>query len=69
MINNNNLNTSILLDTIADLVERLVFEYGCDTDVVVNTLKYYGFTEEQITEWYGLEHSGFETYNEAPYGK
>jgi hypothetical protein len=68
MINNNSLNTSILLDTIADLVERLV-EYGCDTDIVVNTLKYYGFTKEQITEWYGLEHSGFETYNEAPYGK
>jgi hypothetical protein len=53
MINNNSLNTSILLDTIADLVERLV-EYGCDTDIVVNTLKYYGFTKEQITEWYGI---------------
>jgi hypothetical protein len=68
MIRNNSFDTSILLDTIADLIERLV-EYGCDTDIVVNTLKYYGFTKEQITEWYGLEHSGFETYNEAPYGK
>jgi hypothetical protein len=68
MIRNNSFDTSILLDTIADLIERLV-EYGCDTDIVVNTLKYYGFTKEQITEWYGLEHSGFETFNEAPYGK
>jgi hypothetical protein len=53
MIKNNSLDTSILLDTIADLVERLV-EYGCDTDIVVNTLKYYGFTKEQIAEWYGI---------------
>ena len=54
MINNNSLNTSILLDTIADLVEKLVFQYGCDADIVVNTLKYYGFTKEQIKEWYGI---------------
>ena len=57
-----------LLNLIADLVERLV-EYGCDTDSIIETLKYYGFTDEQIKEWYGLEHSGFKTYNEAPYGE
>ena len=62
------MNKDKLLKLIADLVEKLV-EYGCDTDSIVETLKYHGFTSEQITDYYGLEHSGFETYNEAPYGK
>jgi hypothetical protein len=57
-----------LFSAIADLVEMLS-EYGCENDSIIETLKYYGFTKEQIAEWYGLEHSGFETYNEAPYGK
>jgi N-acetyl-gamma-glutamylphosphate reductase len=57
-----------LLGVIAELVEMLN-EYGCNTDTIVETLKQYGFTKDQIEEWYGLEHSGFETYNEAPYGE
>jgi len=57
-----------LFSLIADLVERLV-EYGCDTDTIVETLKYYGFTKEQIADYYGLEHSGFKTHNESPYGE
>jgi hypothetical protein len=44
----------MLLNLVADLVERLV-EYGCDTDSIVETLKYYGFTDEQIKEWYLLD--------------
>ena len=57
-----------LLGVIAELVEMLN-EYGCNTDTIVETLKQYGFTKDQIEEWYGLAHSGFETYNEAPYGE
>jgi hypothetical protein len=43
-----------LYSVIADLVEKLV-EYGCDTDGIIETLKYYGFTNNQIIEWYGLD--------------
>jgi hypothetical protein len=44
-----------LLKLVADLVERLV-EYGCDTDTIVETLKYYGFTNVQIKELYLLDY-------------
>lgn len=57
-----------LLNLVADLVEKLV-EFGCSEDELVETLKYYGFTEEQIEDWYGLQHSGFESYNDSPYGQ
>jgi len=57
-----------LFGAIAELVEMLI-KYGCEEEYIIHILIYYGFTKEQITEWYGLEHSGFETYNEAPYGK
>ena len=56
-----------LFSLIADLVEMLI-EYGCDSDSIVHTLKHYGFTKEQIVDWYNLEHNGFKTFNEAPYG-
>ena len=57
-----------LFGAIAELIDSLL-EYGCDHDSLIHALTHYGFTKEQITEWYGLEHSCFETYNEAPYGK
>jgi len=57
-----------LFGAIAELIDSLL-EYGCDHDSLIHALTHYGFTKEQITEWYCLEHSGFETYNEAPYGK
>jgi hypothetical protein len=57
-----------LFGAIADLVEALL-EYGCEHDILINALTHYGFTKEQLKERYGLEDSGFETYNEAPYGK
>jgi hypothetical protein len=63
MIRNNSFDTSILLDTIADLVERLV-DWGDDTNSIIETLKYYGFTDEQIKEWYRLEITKEDTDNE-----
>jgi hypothetical protein len=43
-----------LYSVIADLVQMLS-EYGCENDSIIETLKYYGFTNEQIAEWYGLD--------------
>jgi hypothetical protein len=43
-----------LFSAIAELVEKLVFEYGCETDIIVNILNQYGFTKEQVAEWYGI---------------
>ena len=57
-----------LFGAIAELIDSLL-EYGCEHDSLIHALTHYGFTKEQLKEWYGLEHSGFETYNEAPYGK
>jgi glutamate racemase len=57
-----------LFSAIADLVDMLR-EYNCDDDTIIFALTHYGFTKEQIKDWYGLETSGFETYNEAPYGE
>jgi hypothetical protein len=54
MINNNSLNTSILLDTIADLVNMLMEHGANENGSIEHTLKYYGFTDKQIKEWYGL---------------
>jgi hypothetical protein len=42
-----------LFGAIADLVEALL-EYGCDHDSLIHTLTHYGFTKEQIKEWYGI---------------
>lgn len=47
------ISKNALFRLIADLVEMLI-EYGCDTDTIVKTLKYNGFTKEQIVAWYGL---------------
>jgi hypothetical protein len=43
-----------LFRLVADLVEMLV-EYGCENDILISTLIYYGITKEQIAEWYGLD--------------
>jgi hypothetical protein len=56
-----------LMNLIADFVEMLV-DNGADTDIIIDTLKRYGFTDNEIADWYGLENSGFKTYNEGPYG-
>jgi hypothetical protein len=42
-----------LLNVIADLVEMLV-EYGADIDSIIASLKYHGFTDDEIAEYYGL---------------
>jgi hypothetical protein len=42
-----------LFRLIADLVEMLI-EYGCENDILISTLTYYGITKEQIAEWYGI---------------
>jgi hypothetical protein len=42
-----------LFGAIADLVEMLV-EYGCEEESIIHILTYYGFTKEQIAEWYGI---------------
>ena len=57
----------LLLNLVADLVEMLV-EYGANEDSIIETLIGYNITKEECKEWYGLEHSGFKTFNEAPYG-
>jgi hypothetical protein len=53
---------------VADLVEMLI-DNGANKDIIVHTLMYYGFNYNEITDFYGLEISDFETYNEAPYGE
>jgi hypothetical protein len=47
------INKEKLLNLVADLVQMLS-EYGCENDSIIETLKYYGFTKEQIAEWYGI---------------
>jgi hypothetical protein len=42
-----------LFSAIADLVDMLR-EYGCDDDAIIFSLTHYGFTKEQIAEWYGI---------------
>ena len=42
-----------LFGAIADLVESLL-EYGCEQESIIHILTYYGFTKEQIAEWYGI---------------
>jgi len=42
-----------LFSAIADLVDMLR-EYGCDDDTIIFALTQYGFTKEQIAEWYGI---------------
>ena len=43
-----------LFGAIADLVEALL-EYGCDHDSLIHTLTHYGFTKEQLNDWYGIQ--------------
>jgi hypothetical protein len=47
------LTKNILLSAIADLVDMLR-EYGCDDDAIIFALTQYGFTKEQLKEWYGI---------------
>lgn len=42
-----------LYKAIADFVYMLQ-EYGCPDKAIRFSLKFYGFTDEQITEWYGV---------------
>jgi len=42
-----------LLSVIAELVNELM-EMGCDSSKIAWTLRQYGFTKEQIKEWYGI---------------
>lgn len=42
-----------LLNLVADLIQMLM-EYGAEKDSIIHTLKYYGFTDEEIQEWYGM---------------
>ena len=46
-------NKNKLLNLVADLIDMLN-EYGAEHESIIYTLKYYGFTDEQIKEWYGL---------------
>jgi hypothetical protein len=57
-----------LLKLVADLVEMLI-DNGANKDIIVSTLKYYGLTHNEIADFYGLEYTDFETYNEATYGE
>jgi hypothetical protein len=43
-----------LLKLVADLVEMLI-DNGANKDIIVHTLKYYGFTDNEIADFYGLE--------------
>jgi hypothetical protein len=43
-----------LFSAIADLV-NLVMEHSNDSSEIVYILKQYGFTNEQIAEWYALD--------------
>jgi hypothetical protein len=43
-----------LFSAIADLVQALL-EYGCEAKTIIEMLSYYGFTKEQIAEWYALD--------------
>ena len=43
-----------LYSVIADLV-NLVMEHSNDSGEIVYILKQYGFTNEQIAEWYALD--------------
>jgi hypothetical protein len=43
-----------LYSVIADLV-NLVMEHSNDSSEIVYILKQYGFTNEQIAEWYALD--------------
>jgi hypothetical protein len=43
-----------LYGAIADLVNTAM-EYGCEGYKIAYTLRQYGFTNEQITEWYGID--------------
>jgi hypothetical protein len=42
-----------LLSAIADLVDMLR-ACGCNDDAIIFALTHYGFTKEQIKDWYGI---------------
>ena len=52
--NNMKLTKDNLFGVIADLV-NLVMEHSNDSSEIVYILKQYGFTNEQIAEWYSLD--------------
>ena len=57
-----------LYGLVADLIERLV-EYGCETDIIFRTLHYYGFTEEEIKEWYNIDYVWCKTNTKISQGE
>jgi hypothetical protein len=42
-----------LLSAIADLVDMLR-ACGCNDDAIIFALTHYGFTKEEIKDWYGI---------------
>ena len=48
------LTKDMLFSAIAELVNELM-EMGCDSSKIAWALRQYGFNNEQIAEWYGLE--------------
>lgn len=45
---------SNLFSAVAELVNTLM-EYGCEGYKIAYMLRQYGFTNEQIVEWYGID--------------
>jgi hypothetical protein len=43
-----------LFKVVADLIE-MVKEFGQDDQSIIDVLCFYGFTKEQLNEWYGLQ--------------
>lgn len=52
-LSNMKLTKDRLLVLVADLVQDLL-NYGKDKESLIDTLLYYGLTEEEIEEWYGI---------------
>jgi hypothetical protein len=42
-----------LLKAIAELIENLK-DLGATNHILIHILSYYGFTKEQLKEWYGI---------------
>lgn len=43
-----------LFSAVAELV-NVAMEYGCEGYKIAYMLRQYGFTNEQLNEWYGLQ--------------
>lgn len=57
MIKVNSFDTAILSDIIDELIEMLI-QYGASKDTIISTLIYYGFTKQEIKNYYGLKNGG-----------